>query len=108
MNEDQGLARTTDPETSQAAARSVGVNRLFLAVLHNLSRAPYYGMTMNQVVAHCKLPNESITPRFRPMAKKGLIYDTGETRRNLSGRSAIVWKITDIGRAYLLAGDNGA
>lgn len=101
MNEEQGLARTTDPETSQAAARSVGVNRLFVAVLKKLAAAPHYGMTMNQVVAHCGLPNESITPRFRPMSNKGLIYDTGETRRNLSGRSAIVWKITATGLTYL-------
>ena len=34
----------------------------------------------------------SVSPRFRPLAEKGLIVDTGHRRKNRSGRSAILWR----------------
>lgn len=52
---------------------------------------------MNEVVERTGLPNESLTPRFKPLRDKGLIYDTGERRENRSGRKAIVWNVTKLG-----------
>ena len=101
---DHGLARSSDPETSHEAAEEVKVGPLQIAVLRTLRASELHdppGLTMNQVVEIADRPNESITPRFRPLAAKGLIYDTGEKRRNRSGKNAIVWRITERGRRIL-------
>jgi len=101
---DHGLARKSDPETSHEAAKEVKIGPLQIAVLRTLRASEQLdppGLTMNQVVEISGRPNESITPRFRPLAKKGLIYNTGEKRRNPSGKLAIVWRITKRGRRIL-------
>ena len=36
----------------------------------------------------------SIRPRFTELSKMNLIVDSGERRKNASGRNAIVWKLT--------------
>lgn len=103
---EHGLARHTDPRTSKEAAEKVRVGPLQIAILRELLRALKFdpsGLTMNETVDLTGKPNESITPRFRPMEKKGLILDTGDKRRNPSGKLAIVWNITPFGLAVLEA-----
>jgi len=37
--------------------------------------------------------NLSIRPRITELVLQGRIFDTGERRRNASGKSAIVWRV---------------
>lgn len=79
------LARHTDPDTSHVAAASVNVNDLeyeVLVALDALGEA-----TSLEVSEHSGIARVSASPRFRPLANKRLIRDTG-VRRN----GSIVWE----------------
>ena len=85
------LSRNTDPDTSAAAAASVRgskANALESKVLDTL-QAHSDGLTSSEVANLLDLHAWSISPRFAPLRRKGLIFDSGER----SGRS-IVWKPT--------------
>lgn len=95
MTEEFGLARNTDPDTSHDAAHSFDAAELELIVWNTLYQ--WGPMTSEQVAEFLNINLVSISPRFRPLVNKGAIIDTGEKRRNRSGRSAILWKaIKDI------------
>lgn len=90
--EQGALFRNTDPDTSRDAAASVDCNQYEWLVLKVLYLEN--GATIKAVTQSANRPEVSISPRFRPLAEKGLIYDTGERRTNPSGRKAILWKLT--------------
>ena len=84
-----GSSRSTDPDTSHDAAKfdtSFLQQQVLFALL---KEGP---MTAEEVSEHTGISQQSLTPRFRPLAEKGLIMDTGERRKNRSGRSAILWR----------------
>lgn len=80
--------RRTDPDTSHAAAHRAQEHaaKLEEQVLAQLAHGPG---TIREVAAALRLHEWSVSPRFRPLANRGLIADSGQRR----GR-AIVWRCT--------------
>lgn len=92
-----GLHRKTDPETSAAAAHSLRATELEQEVLDFILSKENQGCTLDDVVAaHPHLSIVTISPRFAPLIRKGLVIDTGERRIGKSGRGQRVM----IGRKY--------
>lgn len=81
-----------DTDTSIAAAESVKplVTGLRGRVLKALADNP---ATADECAAELGKSVLSIRPRLTELSAMGSIVDTGERRPNLSGRSAIVWKV---------------
>lgn len=78
-------------DTSRAAADQVAATapQLRARALHVLERSK--GLTADQVAARLGESILSIRPRVTELARLGKVRDSGERRRNASGRSAIVW-----------------
>jgi hypothetical protein len=85
-----GLARHTDPGTSKAAARDFSSIGVAAAVLRAVREAAM-GLTIEECAGITGLSLVTVSPRFRPLANRGLIRDSGRRRRNHSGKLAIVW-----------------
>lgn len=51
------------------------------------------GLTADEVAGRAGFSVLSIRPRLTELSALGLIIDSGERRRNASGKRAIVWKI---------------
>jgi len=81
-----------DTDTSKAAADSVAPNAHTLRddALQVLKVGP---RTADEVAAVMGKSNLSIRPRITELVLQGRIFDTGERRRNASGKSAIVWRV---------------
>ena len=102
MSDDQDLlewgiahARRTDPDTSHEAACSIDgevVTRLESIVEDFIRSKGSAGATGHEIIAATGLPNETVTPRTRPLVEKGRIVNSGEKRVAPSGRRQIVWK----------------
>jgi hypothetical protein len=96
---DIGAARNTDPDTSHEAAWSVNATAMeelvFTIVLcFRLDYSPP-GVTTSEAVAISGKEWNSISPRFRPLARKCRIVDTGKRRKNpATGRNQIVWDLS--------------
>ena len=96
------LARTHDPKTSWEAAEKVDTNRLESLVLTVVRLHGADGATHDQVFNYMEdtqlwkkytaiMPRESsITPRYKQLENKGLIYRDGTTRKGGMGRSQLV------------------
>jgi hypothetical protein len=85
-----GLARASDPATSHDAARALDVTPLEAAVLAELRRH-VFGATINQVADALGRSLVSVSPRFKPLAMRGLIIDSGRRERGESRQTRIVW-----------------
>mgnify|MGYP003350147771 FL=1 len=89
----KGLARKTDPETSKEAGASIDTTNLEKIVLEAIKAFPD-GCILQDIehtIPHIR--QSSISPRIRPLIRKGLIYATGEYRPSYSGRSQRVLKV---------------
>ena len=87
--------------TSQDAAEAIAptvshLRRLAMRSLSQLGEA-----TPLEAVAISGVTRESLQPRFSELRAMGLIEPTGARRRNPSGKSASVLRLTDKGRAAL-------
>lgn len=87
--------------TSQAAANAMRpsvshLRRLALRALEQLGAA-----TVLETVPVAGVTRESLQPRFSELRAMGLVEATGERRRNPSGKSAAVLRLTDKGREAL-------
>lgn len=89
-------ARTTDPHTSHAAAGAILVKipELERHVLDAL-RAHPNGLTIWETALYLGMDSWSISPRFRPLARKNLIYEA-TTKLGPKGRLQIVWRVTSL------------
>ena len=102
-----GLARNTDPRTSHEAGASIDVADMELAVLRAIMRGGGNGKTWKEQEMACNLPRQTISPRWKPLCKKGLIekrYDAqGKpfTRPGWSSRQQTVWFVTSLGTTVL-------
>ena len=96
-------ARPTDPATSAAAAADakVSAGSMRLAVLTWLDRAQEHGMTDFELADATGRQQTSIGKRRGELRDAGLVGDSGRTRPSPSGSKAVVWTITDLGRARL-------
>lgn len=94
------LARNTDPATSHEAATSlVELDQAGLewAVVRALSSGD---KNTDELQNTTELTNQSVTPRFAPLRKKGWIEAVG-LRKGISGRKQTVWALTEAAKAYL-------
>lgn len=87
--------------TSQKAAAAIQpdvtrLRRLALRTLGQLGAA-----TVLEAVPVAEVTRESLQPRFSELRAMGLVEATGERRRNPSGKSAAVLRLTDEGSAAL-------
>ena len=53
-----------------------------------------YERTNEEISLDLNLPLQSVTGRVNDLARAGWVRDSGERRRNRSGRKAIVWRLT--------------
>jgi len=98
---EEAFARRTDPDTSWESAKRLPASRLEKKILRTFHQAPN-GRTIKEATKLCGCPEISVSPRFKPMMRNGLIYDSDERRMNReTGRNAIVWKLTLIGQRVL-------
>lgn len=80
-----------DADTSRAAATDAAetapqLRARALAVLEHSN-----GLTADEVAGRLGLSILSIRPRVTELSRLGKVRDSGERRRNASGRGAIVW-----------------
>jgi len=92
-------ARTTDPDTSKAAAYRLRAN----AQRWQLLRAFHMcgPMTMDEAAAYTGLPRWGVGKRVSELRGYELLDDTGQRRPGASGRAQIVSRITAAGVAVL-------
>lgn len=100
-------ARSTDPETSQDAAKELKVTRLMRLVLLVLEVGDVddQGMNWQQVSEHPimkrnNVDRQSVSPRFKPLRKAGYI-ETLQRRVKGYKKAQQCHRITDAGRAAL-------
>lgn len=89
-------ARWSDPDTSKAAAEDLAgekATRLEYVVLATLQNFPQ-GLTMHEIVRLTGLPWNTVSPRIRPLVRKGFVIDSGKRRKGPTGHSCIVWRAT--------------
>ena len=94
--ESRAFARSTDPATSFAAARAVERTLPVLeqSVLGALSAVGSYGATAYEISEALDVPTGSVTPRLRPLERKGLVERTDLRRLGPRGRvGSTVWRI---------------
>ena len=95
------MARTTDPVTSHEAAEKVDSRTLELMVLKAIHESPD-GLTTDELMRHFPAYGvQTVSPRFAPLLRKGLIYDTGLRRKGASGVCQRVVKSTDLASTIL-------
>lgn len=85
-------ARSSDPSTSLAAARSLKTSELEGVVLAKL-KTFRNGATSDELARALGLSRDSVSPRMKPLVNKGHAIDSGRKRPGDSGRSQIVWRI---------------
>ena len=86
------MVRKDDPETSMDAAEKVDSTTLERQVYEVIAKYPD-GCIAEEVMSH--FPNhgvQTISPRFAPLLRKGLIQDTGKRRKATTGHSQRVLK----------------
>jgi hypothetical protein len=87
-----GAARRSDPDTSKDAAAETRAQRLERIVLDALRKSED-GLTSEECAAVTQLSLVTVSPRMRPLVRKGKIYESKDRRLNPSGKKAIVWKV---------------
>ena len=93
---DSAYARRSDPDTSRSAADAMTDDRLTELALAALGavRSHPEGITAQDMARVTGYDHNTISPRLRPLANKGLIHDSGERRIPVGkSRATIVWKI---------------
>lgn len=87
-----GAARAEDPDTAKDAAAETRTRILEAIVMRAIASAPD-GLTSEECAAATQLSLVTVSPRMRPLVRRGKIFDSKERRKNYSGKSAIVWKV---------------
>ncbi len=91
MNEG-AYSRATDPITAYDAAQQLTVARVEMVVLERLRELRDTGATSDEMASLTGIDRVSVSPRFRPLVKKGLVEPSAERRMGRSRRPSIVWK----------------
>tara|TARA_R110000796_G_scaffold252345_1_gene386184 strand:+ start:2527 stop:2847 length:321 start_codon:yes stop_codon:yes gene_type:complete len=93
-NEAYKMFRTTDPQTSVDAAKSLNPTRLESLVLEAIRQREDFGCTMDEVESLLpKVRASSISPRFKPLMEKGYVVGDGRTRKAIfsNKQQRILW-----------------
>ena len=88
--ESGGSARRTDPATSHEAAQALDATQLEALVLETIRQCPNGATGYELDKALPGIGIQTISPRFAPLKRKGLIYESGLRRPGGSGRSQCV------------------
>lgn len=80
-------------ETSKAAALAIAprLNALQQRVLAKIKAAGTFGATDEELQGWLNLNPSTERPRRIELVEKGLVVDSGTTRKTRSGRLAVVW-----------------
>ena len=91
---DVARARKTDPFTSHESARKITprIGTIDDAIYKALLEVGPHGATSDEIVEMTGLKYRSVTPRLKPMTRKGLVTGGKETRVGESGHKNLVWK----------------
>ena len=91
---DRAYARKTDPVTSHEAAEKITphLGTIDDAIYKALLEVGPHGATSDEIVEMTGLKYRSVTPRLKPMTRKGLVTGGKETRVGESGHKNLVWK----------------
>lgn len=99
-----GLVRNDHPETAQEAAKAIrlrsGTQRA--TVLLELLQADlktWHGMSDEELQRTLRMGASSERPRRVELVRMGFVVDSGKRVPTMSGMEAIVWTITEAGRA---------
>ncbi|MFM2021651.1 MAG: hypothetical protein RJB02_1359 [Pseudomonadota bacterium] len=96
-------AKSPDGTSEQAAGAikpcASHLRRIATFTLNELGEA-----TVLKAVAHAALVRESLQLRFSELRAMGLVEPTGQRRRNPSGKSASVLRLTQRGQQVVLDG----
>lgn len=86
-------ARSTDPETSHIAAAMSAPNAASLQAryLAELRAVGNHGLTSRELSERTGIDRVTVSPELRPMARKGLVLDSGRKRLGPNGYPSIVW-----------------
>ena len=89
----QAHARKTDPVTSHEAAKSItpSLNKVEQGIYDALCSFLPGGATSDEISEASGIIYRTVTPRLKPMCKKGFVVDSGEHKRGDSGRRQIIW-----------------
>lgn len=90
-------SRSTDPATSKAAAASLdskALNCIESRVMDAYREAGSRGLTTIELSERTGLDRVTVSPRIKPLVERGLLENSGETRKGPSGKSSVAWRIT--------------
>lgn len=92
---DHAHARKTDPVTSHEAAEAItpSLNKIEQGIYDALCSFLPGGATADEIVEASGIQYRTVTPRLKPMCRKGFVADSGEFKRGDSGRRQIVWRV---------------
>jgi hypothetical protein len=93
--EPEKLVRSSDPDTSKAAALSAGELRSRHHGIIMDCILEYGPLTSEQVSGRTELTHAQAWRRMGELRDKGLLVETPIRRPNVSGRMAIVWGLPD-------------
>ena len=90
---DRAYARKTDPVTSHEAAEAITplLNKVEQGIYDALCSFLPKGATSDEIVEASGIQYRTVTPRLKPMCRKGFVVDSGEHKRGDSGRRQIIW-----------------
>lgn len=94
-----GMARSTSPRTSKAAALSLKDGTRCRTVLDLFAKYDPAGWTNEELQDFLGWVSQSLTPRVNNLVNEGYLVDSGHSRPTRSGKEAVIWILTDEGRA---------
>lgn len=84
--------KARDTAKQAAADMALSARTLRLQVLNELKKA---SGTADEIAKRLGLDILSVRPRMSELSKLGLVRETPTRRKNVSGKSAVVWEIFD-------------
>lgn len=87
----------SDTSTASAIAAANDFGPMTAELLVNFTQETY-GLTDQEGQDAYEIEGNSYRPMRVTLFKLGLVEDSGERRKNRSGRDAVVWAITELGR----------
>jgi hypothetical protein len=94
LSVNKAYVRRTDPKTSHDAADSIApiLNAIEVDIYAALVAFLPGGATSDEIVVASGIQYRTVTPRLKPMVRKGFVEDSGETKKGESGRKQIIWR----------------
>lgn len=83
---------TSEQAAVEMSSRASSLRDMVLKVMRE-SALKCTGWTADEMAEYLHESILSIRPRFSELRAKNLIEDTGYRRKNISGKSAVVWRI---------------